>query len=103
MPHFRTVPYSYPTSTPRSLQSGTAAVLYHSFQTIVGIFTLVWQLVTLPFRLLLIAVRLAGRLAGIAVGFTLMVAGVALWAGPLFIVGIPVFLIGLLLTLRCLG
>jgi len=27
----------------------------------------------------------------------------ALWAGPLFILGIPLFIIGLLLTLRCLA
>ncbi len=32
-----------------------------------------------------------------------MVVGVALWAGPLFIIGIPVFIVGLLLTLRSLG
>jgi hypothetical protein len=32
-----------------------------------------------------------------------MVVGMALWAGPLFILGIPLFIIGLLLTLRCLG
>jgi hypothetical protein len=27
----------------------------------------------------------------------------ALWAGPLFIIGIPLFIIGLLLTLKSLG
>jgi hypothetical protein len=32
----------------------------------------------------------------------LMVLGVALWAGPLSIVGIPVFIVGLLITLRSL-
>ena len=32
-----------------------------------------------------------------------MVVGMALWAGPLFILGIPLFIIGLLLTLRSLG
>jgi hypothetical protein len=32
-----------------------------------------------------------------------MVVGMAFWAGPLFILGIPLFIIGLLLTLRCLG
>ena len=35
-------------------------------------------------------------------GFSLMVVGMALWAGPLFFVGIPIFLVGLVLTLRCL-
>lgn len=64
---------------------------------------LLWRVVTLPFRLLLALVELIGRLFGVALGFTIMVVGMALWAGPLFILGVPVFIIGLLLTLRCLG
>jgi hypothetical protein len=31
-----------------------------------------------------------------------MVAGIALGAGPLFWIGVPLFIIGLVLTLRCL-
>ena len=32
-----------------------------------------------------------------------MVIGIALWAGPLFFLGIPLFLVGLVLTLKSLG
>ncbi len=66
-------------------------------------FGFVWFLALLPFRIVIGLIRLIGRLSGIALGFSLMVIGMALWAGPLFIVGIPMFVIGLLLTLRCLG
>ncbi|MGA2703766.1 MAG: hypothetical protein ABSH35_22045 [Isosphaeraceae bacterium] len=68
-----------------------------------GIVAAIWYLITLPFRLLIGIVGILGRLAGISLGFSLMVVGMALWAGPLFIIGIPLFIIGLLLTLRCLG
>lgn len=68
-----------------------------------AVFGFAWSLVLLPFRIVIGLVRLIGRLSGIALGFSLMVVGMALWAGPLFIVGIPMFVIGLLLTLRCLG
>ena len=70
---------------------------------VVGAFSLVWFLVTLPFRLVMGTISLLGRLTGILVGFTLMVVGMALCAGPFFLIGVPLFLIGLLLTLRCLG
>ena len=43
------------------------------------------------------------RLAGLGIGFALMVLGVALGAGPSPSLGIPLFVIGLLLTLRSLG
>ena len=49
------------------------------------------------------AISLLGRATGVAVGFALMVVGMALGAGPFFLIGIPLFLVGLLLTLRCLG
>jgi hypothetical protein len=62
-----------------------------------------WAVVTLPFRLLIWVVEMLGRLTALAVGFTLMVVGVAFWAGPLPLLGIPVFVVGLLLTLRSLG
>ncbi len=62
----------------------------------------VWFLVTLPFRLVFWVLALLGRLAGIAVGFSLMVAGMFFLASPFFLIGIPLFLIGLVLTLRCL-
>ena len=63
----------------------------------------IWTVITLPFRLVLGAIELLGRLTGLVVGFVVMVVGVALAVGPLFPVGIPLFLVGLVLTLRSLG
>ena len=62
-----------------------------------------WSLVTFPFRLIGTAVEWGGRLLGAAAGFALMVGGVALCTGTLAILGIPVFVVGLVLTLRSLG
>jgi hypothetical protein len=62
-----------------------------------------WSVLTLPFRILAWVVELLGRLVAFVVGFVFMVIGVALWAGTFFIVGIPLFVFGLLLTLRALG
>jgi hypothetical protein len=58
-------------------------------------------LITLPFRLLFWVIALLGRMTGVIVGFLLMVVGMALSASPLFFFGIPLFLLGLVLTLRC--
>jgi hypothetical protein len=63
----------------------------------------IWAVITLPFRLVVWVVEMLGRLTGLVVGFALMVIGMALWAGPFFIIGIPLFLLGLLMTLRSLG
>jgi hypothetical protein len=68
-----------------------------------GLFNIVWFAVSLPVRLVIGIISLLGRLAGIFLGFALMVVGMALWAGPLFVLGIPLFLVGLFLTLRCLS
>jgi hypothetical protein len=62
----------------------------------------VWFVVTLPIRLVFGILALLGRLAGIAVGFLLMVVGMFFLAGPFFLIGIPLFLVGIVLTLRCL-
>jgi hypothetical protein len=62
-----------------------------------------WTVLSLPFRLIAWVVEVLGRFLGVVVGFVLMVAGVALCAGPLIFLGIPLFLVGLLLTLRSLG
>jgi hypothetical protein len=59
-------------------------------------------LIALPFRLTFWAIAWLGRLAAIAIGFAMMVAGIFFLAGPFFLPGIPLFLIGLVLTLRCL-
>ena len=95
----------YPAYAPVSVARLTQKPgLFHTLgQLVVSVFTLLWSLVTLPFRLLVGMIGLLGRLTGIVLGFALMVVGMALWAGPLFIIGIPLFIIGLLLTLRCLG
>lgn len=60
------------------------------------------MLITLPFRVVFWAIALLGRLTGLILGFSLMVVGIAVWASPLVFVGIPLFLLGLVLTLRCL-
>ncbi len=64
----------------------------------------VWTVITLPFRLIFWAAALLGRAAGLAIGFVMMVVGFAFVAGgPYAIIGVPVFLLGLMLTLRSLG
>ncbi len=63
----------------------------------------VWSILTLPFRLIAWVVELIGRSLGVVLGFALMVVGIAICSGSLLILGIPVFVIGLLVTLRCLG
>ena len=64
--------------------------------------TAFWFTVTLPFRLIFWIIAWMGRLTAVVLGFSLMVVGIALWAGPLFFIGIPLFVVGLVLTLRCL-
>jgi hypothetical protein len=71
-------------------------------QLLVAVLAGIWFIVTLPFRLIFWSIAWAGRLTAVLLGFSLMVVGIALWAGPLFFLGIPLFLIGLVLTLRCL-
>ena len=67
------------------------------------VFGTIWSLLKLPFRLLYGASALLGRLTALVLGFGMMVVGVALWAGPSVVVGVPLFVVGLLLTLRALG
>jgi hypothetical protein len=62
-----------------------------------------WSVLTLPFRLVGGVVALCGRLVGVIGGFALMVVGVAFCSGSLYPLGLPLFVIGLILTLRCLG
>ena len=66
------------------------------------VFGSLWWVVTLPFRLLMGVAALFGRLTALVLGFGLMVVGVALWAGPAPVVGVPVFVVGLLLLLKAL-
>jgi len=95
--------YCYPAYAPIAVRPKASRILHLLGRLTVGIVAAIWYLITLPFRLLIGIVGILGRLAGISLGFSLMVVGMALWAGPLFIIGIPLFIIGLLLTLRCLG
>ncbi len=67
-----------------------------------GLLRAVWFVMALPFRLLFVTIAVLGRIAGLVVGFLLMVVGTALLPGPLFLIGIPLLVIGLVLTLRCL-
>lgn len=71
-------------------------------QLFITIIAAIWFLITLPFRLVFWLVAWMGRLTATALGFSFMVVGIALWAGPLFFLGIPLFLVGLFLTLRSL-
>jgi hypothetical protein len=57
---------------------------------------------TVPFRLVFRTIAWVGRLTAVLLGFCIMVIGIALWASSLFFLGIPIFLIGLALTLKCL-
>jgi hypothetical protein len=63
----------------------------------------IWTIVTLPFRLIVWVLDFLSRATGLAIGFALMVLGVAVGAGPSLALGVPIFVIGLLLTLRSLG
>jgi hypothetical protein len=69
---------------------------------IVGLVRMIGFLIALPFRLVFLVIALLGRITGLVVGFLLMVVGTAFLPGPLFVIGIPLLLIGLVLTLRCL-
>ena len=71
-------------------------------QVFAALLTILWFMATLPFRLVFRIIAWMGRLMALVLGFSLMVVGMALWAGPLFFIGIPLFLVGLVLTLRCL-
>lgn len=62
----------------------------------------VWLAITLPFRLVFRLIAWLGRLAVLLLAFSLMVVGMALWAGPFFWIGIPLFITGLVLMLHCL-
>jgi hypothetical protein len=63
----------------------------------------IWTIVTLPIRIIVWVLDFLSRATGLALGFALMVLGVIVVAGPSLILGAPIFVIGLLLTLRCLG
>jgi hypothetical protein len=63
----------------------------------------IWTLVTLPIRLVVGILDFLSRATGLTLGFALMVLGVALGAGSWLLLGAPIFVVGLILTLKCLG
>jgi hypothetical protein len=74
-----------------------------SLNAMVGsVFRAIWSVVMLPLRLLFRAVEMLGRATALTLGFALMVVGVALSAGTLLVIGIPTFVVGLVMTLRSL-
>jgi hypothetical protein len=79
-----------------------AGLAWSSGRAVFSLLAAALWLATLPFRLVFWVIAWVGRLAGITIGFAMMVAGMFFLAGPFFLVGIPLFLIGLVLTLRCL-
>jgi hypothetical protein len=84
------------------LEALPATTAWSLGRAVLALLAAAWFVATLPFRLVFWVMAVLGRLAGIATGFTLMVAGMFFLAGPFFLIGIPLFLIGLVLTLRCL-
>jgi hypothetical protein len=64
---------------------------------------LIWAILTFPFRAIGWVVALCGRVVALVIGFALMVAGVAVWANGWLPMGLPLFIIGLLLTLKAIG
>ena len=71
-------------------------------RAVLALLAAIWFIATLPFRLAFWIIAWLGRVTGILVGFALMVAGMFFLAGPFFLIGVPLFVIGLVLTLRCL-
>jgi Flp pilus assembly protein TadB len=88
---------------PDDAQAGRHRATNPLIALVVAIFSIAWFVLTLPFRLVIGVISLLGRMTGVVVGFSLMALGMAFCAGPFFLIGVPMFLIGLLLTLRCLG
>ena len=66
-------------------------------------FQAIWTIVLLPFRLIGWVIETLGRITTLVIAFLLMVVGIALIASLLFPIGIPLFLIGLILAVRVIG
>ncbi len=88
---------------PPHLGSTIVDLAWWTGKSVVALLGAAWFLVALPFRLVFWLIALLGRITGVVIGFSLMVAGMFFLAGPFFLIGIPLFLVGLVLTLRCLG
>jgi hypothetical protein len=86
------------TESPYVAESG----LWLWAETLWSVLGTLWYVITVPFRLVFWTIAWVGRVTGVLLGFSLMVIGIALGAGPLFFLGIPLCLVGLVLTLKCL-
>ena len=65
---------------------------------------LLFNALAFPFRLIGKLIEVAGRILVLSIGFVMMVLGIALAIVPLLrIIGIPLFIVGLLLVLRALA
>jgi hypothetical protein len=64
---------------------------------------MLWYAFTWPFRLLFWTVAWIGRLSASGLGYCLMVIGIAVWTGPFVCLGALMFLLGLIVMLKCLG
>ncbi len=62
----------------------------------------IWSILTLPFRLIAGVVAFCGRALGVVIGFGLIVAGVAFCSGAVYLLGVPFFVLGLLLMMKSL-
>jgi hypothetical protein len=87
-------------STPAPAAASPVAPRRDGFDLLFGT---IWIILTLPFRLVFGVVGLLGRITGLVVGFSMMVAGAALSAGPLAMLGVPLFVVGLLVAMRSIG
>jgi hypothetical protein len=71
-------------------------------RVLVRLVTVTSFVIMLPFRMVFQLIAWLGRVTALLLGFCLMVMGMAFLAGPFFWFGIPLFVVGLVLTLRCL-
>lgn len=62
----------------------------------------IWSILTFPFRLIAGVVAFCGRALGVGLGFVLMVVGVAFCSGAIYLLGVPVFILGLLMMMKSL-
>jgi hypothetical protein len=63
----------------------------------------IWIILTLPFRVIAGTFALIGRTVLVTLGFLMMVGGVFASASAIYILGVPMFVVGLLATLRGLS
>jgi hypothetical protein len=76
--------------------------LWFGGRVVLSFLETVWIVIALPFRLVFRLIAWLGKLVVLLLAFSLMVVGMALWAGPFLWIGIPLFITGLALMLHCL-